>query len=197
MDEFPTISSPPGDPGVNQLDRLSDEQFWEYARTLANRASPTPLAQEYLECFLSNGCCLVPLAALDEVVLSPSRFTFLPAAPHWMAGLAAWHGETIAVVDLDVYLSQHSVSRRAVDGMVLIAHDAYTTLGLLVSVVGRAIPMDVVASASDSDLSRLPTWCLPSRSTCVKGMLADTVVLDIPLLIAEAVKEIEIITPYG
>jgi chemotaxis signal transduction protein len=197
MDKFPTISFPEDDAGVYQLEQLSDEQFWEYARTLADRTSSLPVAQEYLECMLSNGCCLVPLATLDEVVLSPQRFAFLPASPHWMLGLAAWHGETIAIIDLDAYLAQRPMNSRSTEGegMVLMAHSEHVSLGLLVGSVGRTLAMDDVVFACES--ATLPAWYLPSRARFVQGMVADAVILDIPLLLAEAAKEIEITTPYG
>ncbi len=195
MDEFPTFRSPTDDPQVYRLDQLSDEQFWEYARTLAKSTSLTPPTQEYLECVLSNGCCLVTLAALEEVVLAPQRFTLLPASPYWMSGLAAWHGETIAVIDLDAYLSQHSTSSRATEGMVLIAHSESITLGLLVNAIGRTFPIKEVALVNDPPA--LPSWYMPSRAMFVKGMVADAVILDIPLLLAKTVKDIEITTPYG
>jgi chemotaxis signal transduction protein len=195
MDKFPTISFPEDDAGVYQLEQLSDEQFWEYARTLADRTSSLPVTQEYLECLLSNGCCLVPLAALGEVVLSPQRFASLPASPHWMPGLAAWHGETIAIIDLDAYLSQGPTNSRSTEGMVLMAHSEHVSLGLLVGSVGRTLPLDDGAFACES--TPLPAWYLPSRARLVQGKVADAVILDIPLLLAEAAKEIEITTPYG
>src|SRR5438876_7854625 len=101
------------------LEQLSDEEFWRYARKLAstiNRArtgvihhAPT----EHLVCKLSRGYCLVPLTALYEVVQPPQGrhktypYTLLPAVPQWMLGLVAWRGETIAVIDLDAYLTGH------------------------------------------------------------------------------------------
>jgi chemotaxis signal transduction protein len=192
MDEFSTT----GEAQVSPLDQLSDEQFWEYARALADRASSTTLAQEYLECILSNGRCLVPLAALDEVLLSPHRFAFLPAAPQWMAGLTAWHGETIAVIDLDAYLSQQPTGRRSAEGMMLIAHDDGRSLAILVSAIGSTLPMhEAEDSATDASLE-LPAWYLPSRASCAQGVLADAVILNIPLLLAKALEEIEIPTAY-
>lgn len=195
MGEFPTINFPEDDTGGYRLDQLSDEEFWEYARTLADRTSLLPVTQEYLECMLSSGCCLVPLAVLDEVVLSPQRFAFLPASPYWMAGLVTWHRETIAVIDLDAYLSQGPTSSKVAEGMVLIAHSEHVSLGLLVGSVGRILPMDDVVFASES--AALPAWYLPSRAMLVKGIVADAVILDIPLLLAGMAKEIEIATPYG
>jgi len=115
------------------LEQLSDEEFWSYANELvllhpadakelkrAPQASlrvPTDagteaetLLEEYLRCQLCSGDYLIPLTALQEVLLPPQDvreaypYALLPTIPAWMVGVFAWRGETIAVIDLDAYL---------------------------------------------------------------------------------------------
>src|SRR5260370_32132321 len=52
-----------------------------------------------------------------------------------MCGIAAWHGETIAVIDLDLYLSVNG--NASPDAMLLVASHAELTMGLLVPGVGQ------------------------------------------------------------
>jgi hypothetical protein len=95
-------------PGVltaEALVSISDEEFWRYARELALLTSTETSPVEYLRCELSCGRCLIPMTSLYEVVPPPHHFAILPAIPAWMPGVFAWHPETVAVVDLDAYLS--------------------------------------------------------------------------------------------
>jgi len=86
------------------LEQLSDEEFWRCAHDLALQAPTETPPAEYLKCELRCGHYLIPLTALYEVVPSPHQFALLPSMPTWMAGVFAWHGETIAVGDLNAYL---------------------------------------------------------------------------------------------
>ncbi len=95
-------------PGVltaEALVSISDEEFWRYARELALLTSTEASPVEYLRCELSCGRCLIPMTSLYEVVPPPHHFALLPAIPAWMPGVFSWHPETIAVVDLNAYLS--------------------------------------------------------------------------------------------
>jgi hypothetical protein len=95
----------PGALTAEIIESLSDEEFWRYARELALLTPTETLPPEYLKCELSGGHRLIPMTSLYEVVPPPHRFALLPAIPAWMRGVFAWHTETIAVVDLDAYLS--------------------------------------------------------------------------------------------
>jgi chemotaxis signal transduction protein len=122
------------------LEQMSDEEFWNYARQRASVASRISFPEQddqdqYLECKLSSGYCLLPLRAIIEVVPPPHRFARLPSTPGWMCGIAAWHGETIAVIDLDLYLS--GTGNSSPDAMLLVASHAELTIGLLVPGVGQ------------------------------------------------------------
>ena len=87
------------------LEQLNDEEFWGYVHECASFTPPAPSPEEYLKCELSSGDCLISLTALYEVMPCPQHFALLPATPAWMVGIFAWRGETIAVIDLDAYLS--------------------------------------------------------------------------------------------
>src|SRR5215469_13637305 len=98
------IEGPPVGPNIQDLERMKDEDFWEYARQRARIAPEPPSHAEYLECKLSGKTCLVALGDLAEVLPPPHRLAHLPMMPAWMVGIMAWRGEAIAVVDLDLYL---------------------------------------------------------------------------------------------
>jgi chemotaxis signal transduction protein len=185
---------------LQNLEQLPDEEFWDYAR---QRAQQMPAAQpeEYLECTLSKGCCLIPLAALNEVVLPPHRFAMLPATPEWMPGVAAWRGEVIAVIDLSMHLSGHTLDLS--NGILLIAHHAGIPLGLLVPAIGQttSIQQDMHVSLTAEDpkatVDLTSPWYLPSRARYVKGIQREAIILDVPLLLADAVQHIETAASNG
>ena len=95
------------------------------------RTQESSYQDHYLECELSCGNCLIPLKAIVEVLPSSQQYTHLPLTPSWMPGLFAWRGETIALIDLDMYLCRVSSSRQG--GMFVIANYNDITVGLLSS----------------------------------------------------------------
>lgn len=159
------------------LDLLTEEEFWDYARALANQ-TPTPpsaYSPEYLICELSQEAYVFPLSALYEVVPAPHRFARLPAMPAWMPGLVAWRGQTIAVVDLDAYLSGHSIAHPT-EGTLLVANKGDITLGLLVSTIGKTTT-DTEAIVSD--------------------MEGERPIFDMPAFFADVIEKIEVAASYG
>ncbi|HLQ28568.1 MAG TPA: chemotaxis protein CheW [Ktedonobacteraceae bacterium] len=222
MNEHPTVISTSLDSShLQHLEQLDDEGFWDYVRELAHQAPTAAIAnaqgEEYLECMLSRGRCLIPLTTLYELVLPPpppQRLAQLPATPEWMPGIVAWHGETIAVIDLDMYLSGHATD--LTNGMLLIANHAGLPIGLLVSRVGQTRPIQQSTMLHSSlpdqpvhsrgDLLPLPAgnglsspweWCSPSRAALVRGVEAEALVLDISSLLADVVRQIEIAASNG
>jgi len=97
------IRTPLPEVNIQDLERMDDAAFWDYARQRALAAPEQPAQAEYLECKLSGGVCLIPLGDLAEVLSPPYRLARLPGMPAWMAGILAWRGETVAVVNLDCY----------------------------------------------------------------------------------------------
>jgi chemotaxis signal transduction protein len=185
---------------LQNLEQLPDEEFWDYAR---QRAQQVPAAQpeEYLECALSKGCCLIPLAALKEVVLPPHRLAMLPATPEWMPGVVAWRGEVIAVIDLSMHLSGHTLDLS--NGILLIAQHAGIPLGLLVPAIGQttSIQQDMHVSPAAEDpkatVDLASSWYIPTRARYVKGVQREAIILDVPLLLADAVQHIETAASNG
>lgn len=199
MDEYPTTSPAfPGNSSAKALEQLSDAEFWDYARKLVGTLSTVLHHQEYLECELASGPCLIPLSDLLEVVPPPHRFARLPGMPGWMRGLAAWRGETIAVVDLDTYLSGSatSINTPAAEGSLLIANSQGIPVALFVSAIGlmTTIAFEQLAPSPSIGASVLYT---PRRAGVVRGTYAEALVLDVPVLLADAVQQIEMATYHG
>ena len=197
MNEHPTVSAAYLDEThLQHLEQLSDEEFWDYARKLAYQGPVAVQPEECLECTLSNGSCLIPLLALNEVVLPPHRLALLPATPEWMPGVVAWRGQVIAVIDLSMYLSGHTLDLS--NGILLIADSAGLALGLLVPAIGQtaSIQHDVQVASKDPTATvekaeQASPWYLPSRAIFVKGIQKGSLVLDVPSLLADAVQQIE------
>ncbi len=182
----------PGNLPVQRLEQITDEEFWQYARVRANEEASNPPSGEsshpdqYLECELRRGNCLVPLRTIEEVVPPPHRIALLPLTPRWMAGVAAWRGETIAVVNLDMYLS--GIDAPSSGGYLLITRHTELIIGLYVPAVGltTTIEFDV--------LYRPPTGpsmlYTPTRAGVVKGVYAEVPVLDVPALLSDVTQQI-------
>jgi chemotaxis signal transduction protein len=177
---------------LHNLEQLSDDEFWDYARTLAHQAPVAAQTEEYLECTLSSGSCLIPLTALNEVVLPPHRLALLPTTPEWMPGVVAWRGEVIAVMDLSMYLSGHTLDLS--NGIMLVAYHAGPAIGLLVPSIGQTTPIQHDAQLvlkNPAETEQVSSWYLPSRATFVKGVQKESLVLDMPSLLADAIQQIE------
>jgi chemotaxis signal transduction protein len=179
-----------------KLEQLRDDEFWEYARKLAELTPVVEQPEEYLTCTLSQGQCLIPLASLHEVVRSSHRIAPLPAVPVWMPGVVAWRGETIAVVDLETYLtgSTLDISR---DYMLLIAKYADFAIGLLVSAIGMAVSLSAEGGLPLNENHPAVAWCHPTRTEYIKGIQDQALVLDVDLVLRDMVQEIGSAASYG
>ncbi|MBV9230758.1 MAG: chemotaxis protein CheW [Chloroflexi bacterium] len=147
---------------------------------------------------LSRGRCQIPLAALYEVVRPPHSLALLPAIPRWMPGVVAWRGETIAVIDLDMYLSGSAIDSSA-EGTLLIANHtnhASLPIGLLVPAIEQTplFQPALVESPPEEQgtLDETTAWYLPSRAAFVKGVQAGALILDVPSLLADVVQQISL-----
>ena len=181
---------------IQDLERMSEEEFWEYARQRAHAIPELPSRAEYLECKLDRGTCLIALHDLAEVLPPPHRLARLPGMPVWMAGIMAWRGETIAVVSLDAYLwSAHASSLpRAADGMLLVTHTANRTLGLLVSALGftTTVEYEKISASPGS-----PERVAGEGAGIVEGMYADIPILNMSALLTDLVQQIGMATAHG
>ena len=172
------------------LEQLSDEEFWDYARKLAQQRPAAAQPEECVMCRLSRGACLIPLTELYEVVRPPYRLALLPAIPEWMPGVVAWRGETMAVIDLDAYLSGYPADLLD-EGMLLVVKYAGLPVGLLVPAIEQTTLLQ-----SGEEIP-FPPWYLSSRAAYVKGMQGEVPLLDLPLLLADVVQQIETAASNG
>lgn len=129
---------------ARRLGKLSDEEFWAYAHEQASGDSIPSYAKgqadQYLECLLSTGTCLLPLSTIEEVIPSPPRYTLLPSIPRWMPGLAGWQGDVLAVINLEGYLAGTDAASNC--GLLLCTHHAELALGLFVPAIGMTVTVD-------------------------------------------------------
>lgn len=201
---------------LQHLEQLRDDEFWDYARALAQRVPVAAQSEDYLECTLGTGTCLIPLTTLNEVVLPPHRLTLLPATPEWMPGMVAWRGEAMAVIDLTLYISGQAVDLS--NAILLIANHENVPIGLLVPSIGQTLsiqqepqdtpsidnvvyPTDATDVGNSPALAALaalaapktpnPTASMPSRAADVRGTQQRAPVLDVPSLLADVVQRIE------
>ena len=116
-----------------------------------------------------------------------------------MPGVIAWRGETIAAIDFDAYLSNRPADFPN-EGMLLIANHVGSPglpLGLLVPTIEEQITPFMNSSPAPIRVDQTPIWHLPSRAAFVKGIQDEALVLDVPLLLADMVQQIEIAATYG
>jgi chemotaxis signal transduction protein len=192
MDSFPVVP----EMSILDLERMSEEEFWECARQRAHAIPELPSCAEYLECTLDQGTCLIALRDLAEVLSPPHRLARLPGMPAWMVGIMAWRDETIAVVSLDTSLwSAYPPSLpRVMDGMLLVAHVGNRTLGLLVPALGFTTTIEYEKISALSDLLDQT----PGGDTgIVEGMYADVPILNMSALLTDLVQQIGMATAHG
>ncbi|SRR5258707_718788 len=190
------IRTPLPELNILDLEQMNDEEFWDYARQRARAAPEQPSQAEYLECKLSGGVCLIPLGDLAEVLPPPYRLARLPGMPVWMAGIMAWRGETVAVVNLDLYFlpSQSAEPAQVADGTLLMVHASGQALGLLVPAFGMTMVVDLAEVAPLAD----PTHVLLAKEAGIfEGMYADVPILNISALLASLVQQIGTATMHG
>jgi chemotaxis signal transduction protein len=185
-------------PGLNiqDLERMKEEDFWEYVRQRAHAVSEPPSHAEYLECKLSNKACLIALRDLAEVLPPPHRLARLPEMPAWMVGIMAWRSETIAVVNLDLYLlsGQEAAIPQPTEGMLLIASQPGQALGLLVPAIGftstieleQIVPLPVATKSM-----------LAEETGIIAGIYTDLPILNIPRLLAGLIQQIRTTADHG
>lgn len=192
MDSSPTVP----EMSILDLERMSEEEFWEFARQRAHAIPELPSRAEYLECKLDRGTCLIALRDLAEVLPSPRRLARLPGMPAWMVGIMAWRGETIAVVNLDASLWSSSPLSlpQTMDGMLLVAHAGNRTLGLLVSALGFTTTIEYEKiSASPGP----PEQDSGGGTDIVEGMHADIPILNMSALLTDLMQQIGMATAHG
>jgi chemotaxis signal transduction protein len=138
----------------------------------------------------------VPLSDLVEILPPPYRLARLPGMPAWMTGIMAWRGETIAVVNLDLYFlsPQGTDLAQEVDGTLLVVHSQGQVLGLLVPAPGTtiAVELDEVAPLTAST-----HVLLTENAGMFEGVYADIPILNISVLLTSLVQQIGMATLHG
>jgi len=95
-----------------------------------------------------------------------------------MCGIAAWRGETIAVIDLDLYLS--GTANFSPDATLLVANQAELMIGLLVPGIGQTTTVQLEQT--------MPT---ATQEGAMRGIYDGKPVLDAPALLSGVVQQIE------
>jgi chemotaxis signal transduction protein len=174
---------------AHYLEQISDQEFWRHAEELANVQFVSPeKSEEYLECELMPGRAIIPLASLQEVIPAVNHLAKLPASPLWLAGITAWRGQAIAVVDLIAYFAQKRAQMYN-NQVLLIAQAANITLGLAVTIRGthttildeQIQPFDPTTLANIDPLVEI-----------IRGTYAGAFILDMPTLLTTMVQHLQV-----
>lgn len=174
---------------ANFLEQINDQEFWQHAKKLAQTPFTSPMkTEEYLECGLMSERAIIPLASLQEVTPAVQRLAQLPTSPFWMAGVTAWRGQAIAVVNLAAYFSQERVQIQR-DQVFLIAQSANITLGLAVTIRGThtSIPEAQIQPFNPTTLAKADTLV-----EMIQGIYAGAFILNIPILLATVVQRLQV-----
>lgn len=195
---------------VQFLRQLSEKEFWDYAaacthpaHTLSDDDEPS---DAYLICDLGGLGCVLPLADLRAIVPSPAGFSLLPDSPGWMPGLAAWSNTILAAVDLRAYLLQDMPASSDASTMLLVTQYEDLFFGLLTPVIGTMLNLDAVRWQSPAQVETTYDFAYPAAITGISlhpndvmGMeeMEMALLLDIPVMLANIVKEIRTTAAYG
>jgi chemotaxis signal transduction protein len=116
--------------------------------------------------------------------------------PAWMIGIMAWRGETIAVVDLDCYLSDKPgiSSLSATNAMLLVAKQQNHTFGLLIPAIGFTSTIEL---EQVTPLSALTNFTFAEKNEVIEGAFSDIPILSIPALLTMLVQQIGMTTYHG
>lgn len=188
------IHTPLPELNIQDLEQMNDEEFWGYARQRAHSLPELSSHAEYIECKLRSGTCLIALRDLVEVLPSSHRLGRLPDMPAWMGGILAWRGETIAIVNLDLYLLSTPALSQTADGMLLITRSASHTCGLLVPALGLTTTIEdeeIAARTTSADLA------FADNTGIVAGIYADIPILNISVLLTTLAQQIGTATDHG
>lgn len=165
-----------------ELKHISDEEFWNLAQRIAHTTPSIPASSEFLHCQCGQVSCLLPLSALSELVLPTHQFTLLPDMPSWMLGLIAWHGEILAVADLEAYLLDRTITHTSTGGMLLIVHEKNILFSFFVSAIGSTITVEKEEIHPPQPTS---PWFSPSRIGAIQGVYKDSLILNIPFILTD------------
>jgi len=191
------------------LEKLSNDEFWNHARTLASHSAHpmqtfTPVTYPpdstliCATCSLRDTCCVLPFTIIREILPVSQHITRLPDVPPWMIGILSWRGETIAAIDLCAYLTQKILPLPQERVTLIVQHEGMFLAFCILS-------FDATPTAID--ISRVVPVSLPSIDESEESPPAhvgivgvwepgDTaqekpLVLNIPLLFKDIIQHIE------
>jgi len=187
---------------IHFLEQLSDQEFWDYAQSLAaQQCAPLTTDEEALECQTEQGRCLFPLRALREVVAPPHKLTLFPLCPPWMSGLAAWRGHVVPVIDLASYFVAHKQNELEAaqyvyppaNSMLLILDEANVLFGLQIGLVESIITLEQTQLAPPKEA---PAWYPRPLLTLLLGVYDGSVLLNPQVLIERILRQIKVSNMY-
>lgn len=199
---------------ARSLECLTDDEFWDYAFEIAHRSrrssrSSTAHTEKYLLCEGGVGRCLLPLVSLHEVIAPPTHYTKLPAAPPWMSGIIAWHGEIVVVVDLAAYLFGTTSSTHTM--MVITQHNTIN-VALCVTAIETTITLEANSRDGGGRAEGMgPLWSSVGANKerdattddhkdtipTVQGRYMEALVLDTGTLVTEIIQQIGMFSPHA
>ena len=183
---------------AQSLEQMTDEEFWQQARLQATQASSVlspaegATSHQYLACELQRDTCFVPLHAIEAVIPASFPLARLPFSPRWLAGVLAWRGEVVAVVNLDEYLC--GVDTPFSGGMLLIARHPESAIGLRVPGVGLTTTIEFEQITPPLTA---PAVYAPARANVVSGLYDGHPVLDVATLLRDVTLQIEMGAHYA
>ncbi len=156
MKEDSTLFSVSPDALAQYLEQLNDIEFWNYAYekahmphsthsspALATLASPPDDTLTYITCELRTTHCMLPLTLVREILPSSQHITRLPDVPPWMLGILSWRGETIAAIDLCLYITKNDSSPLQNRVFLVIRHEHMSLALCVLSVASIASVVNI------------------------------------------------------
>src|SRR5690242_16773632 len=195
---------------VQLLKQLSDKEFWDYAAACTQATHVIPDDHEpsdaYLVCDLGGLGCVLTLADLRAGVPSPTCCSLRPDTTGWMPGLAAWSNTILAAVDLRAYLLQRMPASTYSSAMLLVTQCGDLFFGLLTPVIGTMLNLDSVPWQSPAQVETTRNFACPAAIRGISlhpndmmGMeeMEMALLLDIPVMLSNIMKEIRTTAAYG
>jgi len=193
---------------VGYLEKLSNDEFWDHARTLASRSahpmqdytSATSSSTSILTCVtcsLREGeRCLLPFTVIQEVLPVSQYITRLPDVPSWMIGILSWRGETIAAIDLCAYVRQKVLPSLQERVTLIVQHEGISLAFCVLAInevptivdVAQIIPFP---PSYTSDSREVPLQGVVGTWTEEANAQKQTLILDMPLLFKDILQQIE------
>ncbi len=190
---------------ADYLEKLSDEEFWQLARDKADTSrrtsypsAPTASYDELwvcIACSLREARCIVPLTNIREILPPSQSITLLPDMPHWMLGILAWRGETIAVIDLCAYLTKKHSPCPMQRVTLIVQHEGLALAFCVLAIDATFITIDpkqiVLSQPSMFSVDIVGMWEATARQVGEMGKQNLFYVMHLPAFFLDIVQGIE------